>query len=188
MEKESLTLDSLNMAIATHNSGGIVIVQIERIASNNSLNSRDVKIPGIFVNYLILSSPKNHMQTYITQFNPAISGQIRIQLKKINPMLLNSRKIICRRASMELKTNYIVNLGIGIPEGISQIGNEERILKYITLTTEAGVIGGLPQSGLDFGTAINAKSIIDQHSQFDFYDGGGLDITCNYLLYIFYSL
>ncbi|MGD9975003.1 MAG: acyl CoA:acetate/3-ketoacid CoA transferase [Desulfatirhabdiaceae bacterium] len=177
MEREALTLDSLAMAMAAKNSGGFVIVQVERIAEKGTLNARQVKIPGILVDCVVVSRPENHWQTFGDVYNPARSCEIRMPLQSIPPMEMSARKIIARRAALELRPNMIVNLGIGMPEGISNVANEEGILTYMTLTAEPGVIGGLPEGGLNFGAAINTDCLIDQNSQFDFYDGGGLDVA-----------
>jgi propionate CoA-transferase len=178
MEKEALTLEALAIAMAAHNSGGIVIVQVERIAQCGSLSSRQVKIPGILVDYVVVSEcPAYHMQTFIEAYSAAFSGEIKAPNPAPASTALNVRKIIARRAALELNTGDIVDLGIGIPEGVADVCAEEDIIDLITLTAEPGIIGGLPAGGLNFGAAINAQMIIDQPSQFDFYDGGGLDIA-----------
>lgn len=177
LEKEALTLDNLAIAMATKNSSGLTIVQTERIACNNSLDPRLVKIPRIMVDCVVVSQPENHRQTYGTDYNPAFASEIRAITDNIKPIALNERKIIARRCAFELPMGGTINLGIGMPEGIAAVANEEKVLDFLTLTAEPGVIGGLPQSGLDFGCSINIDSLLDQNQQFDFYDGGGLDLA-----------
>ncbi|NKL38350.1 acyl CoA:acetate/3-ketoacid CoA transferase [Rhizobium leguminosarum bv. viciae] len=178
MEKEAVTLDNLSLAMATKASKGIVIVQVEGIAAADSLNPRDVKIPGHLVDYVVVAEPEHHMQTYATQYNGAFSGEFRAPPDRAASMELNERKIIARRCAFELRTGDVVNLGIGMPEGIAAVAAEEKIIDLVKLTTESGTIGGTPQTGMDFGAAKNPESIIDQNQMFDLIDGGGLSFAC----------
>lgn len=173
MDKEAATLDSLSIAQAAKNSGGIVLLQVEKVVANGTLDPRKVKIPGIYVDGIVVSRPENHMQTYAEQYNPSFSGEVKVPVDSIAPMPLNERKIICRRSAMELDLQAIINLGIGMPEGIANVANEEG-MPGLKLTVEAGGIGGVPNAGTAFGTCTNPDAIIDQPYQFDFYDGGGL--------------
>lgn len=176
VERAGVKAESLAVAQACKNHGGTVVVQVERIVKAGSLDPQKVEIPGILVDAVVVASDmKNHMQTFGTQYNPGFSGEHRMGLAEFEPKPLDNKKIIARRAAMELKDRSIVNLGIGIPEYISSVAMEEGITNKFTLTVESGITGGNPQSGLDFGVSLNPRCIMPQPSMFDFYQGGGLD-------------
>jgi len=178
-EEEVLHHDMLAMAQAARNSGGIVIVQVKRLTESGTLNPQLVRIPGILVDYVVLpENPADHWQTYGEEYNPAYVGAIREPQVSFKPLPLDVRKAIQRRAFFELiKLDHpVANLGTGIPAGVGQVAREEGESRF-TLTIEAGPIGGTPATFMSFGAATNPEAVVDQAAQFDFYDGGGLDIT-----------
>ena len=177
MEREALRLDNLAIAMAAKASKGLVIAQVERLAAAGALPAKQVEVPGVLVDCVVVAEPEQHRQTYATAFSAAFSGQLRVPLDRIPPMPLDERKVIARRCAFALPMGGVVNLGIGMPEAVAAVAKEESLLEQVTLTAEPGIIGGLPQGGLDFGVAINPSAIIAQNQQFDFYDGGGLDLA-----------
>jgi propionate CoA-transferase len=177
LDKEGVHLEQLQIAQAARACGGIVIAQVEQVVQAGSLHPKRVKVPGILVDYVVVGRPETQMQSITTQFNPALCGDLRVPVNSLKPMPLDERKVIARRAAMELKPGAVTNLGIGIPAGIPSIAAEEGVAEQLTLSIESGVNGGIPAQGGDFALAYNAESIIDQSAQFDFYDGGGLDAS-----------
>lgn len=179
MEKEALTLDVMAQAMAAHNNGGVVIAQVERIVEQGSIKPKDVKVPGILVDCVVVAeTPELHRMNYGVMYSPALSGEIRVPTGSIAKMMLDERKVIARRAAFELPVNGVINLGVGAPDGVAAVAAEEKVTPFITMTTEAGAVGGVLAGGSSFGSAANAHSIIDQNAMFDFYHGGGLDLTC----------
>lgn len=176
MEREALTCDTLSLAMAAHNSGGLVIAQVERIAETGTLNPRQVKVPGAIVDCVVVAtSPAHHRQTLATAYNPAYAAEVRIPLTSIPAMPMSARKIVARRAALELRPNSLVNLGVGMPEGVASVAAEENATDLMTMTTEPGIIGGVPAGAHDFGAGSNPQVLLDMPYQFDLYDGGGLD-------------
>ena len=179
MEDEALTICNQVAAAACHNSGGKVIVQVKQIVKRGELNPQLVKIPGIYVDVVVINSDQNlHMQTYDHYFDQRkVTQQSESQKPESKSPIqaLDAKRIIARRAALELKKNAIVNFGIGAPEYVAEVARDEGFEEFYTATVEAGAIGGTPAGGLSFGTAIHPQAIVSQDYQFDFYDGGGLD-------------
>ncbi len=175
---ESVINEGLAVATAAKNCGGIVIVQVEYLAKKGTLNPKEVKIPGILVDYVVQATSKDACwQTEGVYFEPSFSGQIKKPLSAIEKLPLGERKLIARRCAMEIKKGDVVNLGVGMSADVANVVAEEGYSETITMTTESGMIGGVPAALPNFGSAYNPEAIIDHGAAFDFIDGGGLDIT-----------
>ncbi len=186
-EKECLTVDALTLAQATRANGGKVIVQVEKL-TDVFKRPRNVVIPGILVDAIVLAPDQKQVPD--STYNPSLSGDIHVDPQDMdtwvkhlklsgnrNEKTLNiSHAIIGARAAKELKEDYIVNIGIGIPENVCPAASKSGLLSKITMTVEAGGIGGLPAPGIAFGATIGADAIFDISQQFDFYNSGGLNI------------
>lgn len=180
MEEEAVKLEALSAALAAHRFGGMVIVQVKRVAKRGSFHPKEIIVPGIFVDaVVVVKSPENHhRQTAGTVFDPSYNGDIKTPEASFQSIPLNIRKVIGRRAIQEVKPGAIINLGTGIPgDTVGHIGAEEGILNDLVLTVESGTIGGIPEGGTDFGIARNPEAIINHMDQFDFYTGCGVDVT-----------
>jgi propionate CoA-transferase len=175
-EKEAVRSEVLELANAVHNNGGIVIFQVERIVKRNTLDPRFVTVHKTSVDYVVLSAPGEHPQNYEDpEYRPELVGEVRVPTMTVAPMEMGLRKIIARRAAMELKKGDLVNLGLGVSDGISIVANEEGIADEITLTIETGMMGGVPLTGLSIGSGINPQSLYKMPDTFDLYNGGGLN-------------
>jgi propionate CoA-transferase len=175
MEREGLIGEVLPIAQAAKNHGGIVIAQVERIVDRIP-DPKSVRVPGALVDFIVVAEPAQHAQTFGEDFNEAYVTAANGH-RTLPTMPFSERKIIGRRALMEIRRDEIVNLGIGLPEAVAAIAAETGRLEEFTLTVESGPIGGVPASGLSFGCSHFPEAIVDQPAQFDFYDGGGLDIA-----------
>ncbi|MFN0078444.1 MAG: acyl CoA:acetate/3-ketoacid CoA transferase [Prosthecobacter sp.] len=175
MECEGLISEVLPMAQAAKNHGGIVIAQVESVVDQLP-DPKAVRVPGLLVDYIVTSAGVQHDQTFGEVFNEdfVVTGDGKFEL----PVMPESeRKRIGTRALREIREGDIVNLGIGLPEAVAMVAAETGRLQEFTLTVESGPTGGVPASGLSFGCSHFPEAVIDQPSQFDFYDGGGLDIA-----------
>jgi propionate CoA-transferase len=177
MEREIAEGEVTSLSQATRNSGGKVIVQVERIVKAGTLDPRMVKVHRSCVDVIVVADPRDHEQSYGCAYDPAVTGEIKVPVNSLSPRPLSAKKVIGRRGAMEIKGDVLVNLGIGIPEYIAAVAGEEGIEDRLILSVEAGPTGGIPAGGAQFGASMNAEMITAHHTQFDFYDGGGVDMA-----------
>lgn len=176
--EEIAPLENLTVAQAVHNCGGIVVVQVRKVVKHGSLDPRMVTIPGIYVDYVVEADAADHEQAFGCEYDPSLSGAARVPAGVGGEMIpLDAKKIIGRRGALALKDDVVVNLGVGAPEYVATVAGEEGISDRFTLTVENGALGGVPQGGSQFGATRNPEAFVAQDYQFDFYDGGGLDMA-----------
>ena len=176
MEHEVASLSVLALATACHNSGGTVIAQVERVAASHALKARDVVVPGHLVDVVVVAPEQR--QTIAGPYEPGLSGEFRAPVEAIPALPGNERTVIARRAAAEVAPGAVVNVGVGMADGVPSVLLEEGRLEDVVLTVEQGLSGGVPAQGVIFGAVWNPDSVIDAPSQFDFFDGGGLDVAC----------
>ena len=174
-EEEAAILEGISIAQAAKACGGIVVAQVKYLAQAGTLDPRQVRIPGVVVDYIVVDEMQK--QTTLDFYNPAFCGEMRIPLAQLEPLPPGVRRVVARRAAQELFPGAVVNVGVGMPDGIAAIATEEGILDTLTFTVEQGIIGGTPAGGVIFGVAYNPEAIIGEDFQFNFYDGGGLDLA-----------
>jgi propionate CoA-transferase len=176
---EGIVNEGLAVASAAHNSGGIVIVQVEYLTKNDTIPPKDVRIPGILVDYVVeATDPMACWQTEGRYWEPAFSGQIRKPMKSIPKMPLSERKVIARRCAAEVKNGYVLNLGVGMSADVGSILAEEGYIDRITMCCESGMIGGVPCALPSFGSSYNPEAVVEHGASFDIISGGGLNMTC----------
>ena len=171
--------DQLEMAAAVHNSGGIVIAQVNQVVERNSIKAQEVKIAGFMVDYVVVGQPANNVQFFLfPEYRQECAGNVRIPAGAITPEPLSERKVIGRRGAFELKPGMLVNLGIGIPDAVAGVANEEGFADRLTLSIESGILGGIPLPGVGIGGSTNPVAMYKHPDIFDIYDGGGISLSC----------
>jgi len=175
-EHEGSPLGALDQAYAAHNSGGLVIAQVKRIVKSGTIPPQQVRVPGILVDVVVLAP--DQQQTTQTAYDPAISGEVFAPDDVIEPLDWGLEKIIARRAAMELKPGWIVNLGFGISAGVPRVLAEEGLADEVTWVIEQGAVGGFPLTGFAFGCALNPDAIMQSPDQFTLLQGGGINAAC----------
>ncbi|PZO65815.1 MAG: acyl CoA:acetate/3-ketoacid CoA transferase [Paracoccus denitrificans] len=172
-EQEGALLGAMEMALAAHNNGGIVIAQVKRIAAQGTLRPHHVHVPGILVD-VIVEAP-DQLQTTATAYDPAISGEVFLPLSSFAAPELNPGKVIARRVAQELKSGWAVNLGFGISANVPRILLEEGQHGAVTWVIEQGPVGGIPLLDFKFGCASNAEAFVPSPHQFVYFQAGGFD-------------
>ena len=172
-EHEGAYIGALDLAMAAHNNGGIVIAQVKRIIRDRPLKPHDVYVPGILVDYIV--EAPDQWQTTQTPYDPAISGEEFKPLDSFSHMEFGTGKAIARRVAQELKVGWAVNLGFGVSANVPRIFLEEGLHGKTTWVIEQGAVGGIPLLDFQFGCSSNAEAIVASPSQFTYFQAAGFD-------------
>ena len=175
LDQEAANVDIYAAALAAHNSGGKVIVQVRAAVEVGSLPARAVRVPGAMVDAVVVDPTQS--MTYDIVYDPTLSGEKKGPAPPSPPQPFTVRQAIARRAAEELREGAVLNYGFGIPDGVAKLIAERGHLDRYYQTIEHGTYGGELLDGTLFGYARNATAMIDGPSQFDFYSGGGLDLA-----------
>lgn len=174
IQHEAVHAETLAMAQAVHNTGGIVIFEVEKIVEAGALDPRFVAVHKSCVDYVVLSNEGEHLQNYgVPYFRPELCGEGKIDTATLPIMPLDVRKVIARRAAMEIKPGNLVNIGLGISDGVSMVANEEGV--PVMMSIETGLMGGVPMVKVAMGASVNPEAMYTMPETFDLYNGGGLD-------------
>lgn len=174
-ESEGATLGAMEMALAAHNNGGIVIAQVRQVASNGTLKAHDVRVPGILVDHVVVAP--DMLQTTATHYDPAISGELVLPLESFDLMEFGVQKVIARRVAQELKAGWAVNIGFGVSANVPRIFLEEGRHGDVTWVIEQGAVGGIPMLDFKFGCAANAEAFVASPHQFTYFQAAGFDCS-----------
>lgn len=175
---EAMSVEQFELAAAVHNSGGIVIAQVDKIVQRGSIPAKEVLVHGFMVDYIVEGRPEYSCQSFVTdRFRPELAGLAKVPTAGFEKLPMGPRKICCRRAAMELTPNALINLGIGMPGGIGSVADEEGISDLFTLSVECGPLGGVPLGGIDFGACVDPEAMYRMADTLLLYAGGALDMA-----------
>ena len=174
-EHEGSHLETVSMAQAARANGGIVIAQVKHRVEAGSLDPRSVRVPGICVDYVVVDPAQK--QHCLSEYDPSLCGDAKIPLESLPPLPPGVRRIIGRRAAQELYANAVVNVGVGMPDAVGSMAAEIGLIDGLTFTLEHGLVGGQPAGGVIFGVSHNPEAMVREDDQFNFYDGGNLDLA-----------
>lgn len=173
MTKEAGFWHNCPLAQAAKASGGITIAAVRELVPERGIHPRDVVVPGCFVDYVVHDAHQG--MTFQIDFDPALNGDAIKPDSEFGEFPLTVRKVIARRAALELAPGAVLNIGFGIPDGVVKVAREQGLADTILPTIEHGQFGGIPAEGLDFGASYNAQAIVQTTHMFDFYQGRGVD-------------